>query len=187
MKFPWQLAGLLFLLGIVVQVVKRLVGGEKGIRRRRERRDVPLPPMPDDSPVTRDGLEPEVWPVVARRLLTPIETKLFTTLCEALPGHRIMSQVAVSRIVDVKPGSDGYYWFNRFSRMTVDFVVCDQAFNVIAAIELDDPSHGTARAEERDGRKDKALASAGIRLYRWRTNSMPNIHAIRKAIGAIGI
>lgn len=185
MKFPWQLAGLLILLGIVAQVVKRFSAEEKGSGRRRERRDVPLPSMPDDSPVTRDGLEPEVWPVVARRLLTPVETKLFATLCEALPSHRIMSQVAVSRIVDVKPGSDGYYWFNRFSRMTVDFVVCDQSFNVLAAIELDDPSHGTARAEERDGRKDKALASAGVRLFRWRTNSMPNVQGIRKAFGAL--
>ena len=78
------------------------------------------------------------------------------------------------------------YWHNRYGQWSIDFVVCDPVFKIVAAVELDDRSHLRANVVERDARKDKALMSAGIRLLRWRTDSMPDVAGVRKAFGVKG-
>ena len=51
--------------------------------------------------------------------------------------------------------------------MHVDYVLIDEETqNVILAIELDDESHNTPEAKERDAVKDNALKESGIKLAR---------------------
>jgi very-short-patch-repair endonuclease len=70
-------------------------------------------------------------------------------------------------------------WFNRISRMSADFVLCSKDSTIVAVIELDDASHKKAGRQAADAKKDKALRSAGIRVVRWQTTSIPDEAAIK--------
>ena len=66
--------------------------------------------------------------------------------------------------------------------MSLDFVVCDEFGRVVAAIELDDSSHQRRSRQEADARKDRALASAGVRLIRWPCGGVPEIPEMRSQV-----
>jgi hypothetical protein len=63
--------------------------------------------------------------------------------------------------------------------LSADFVVCRQDGAIVAVIELDDSSHSRAYRKQADAKKDKALASAGLRIIRWQARSLPDGAAIR--------
>ena len=49
-----------------------------------------------------------------------------------------------------------------------DFLLCDNQAQPIAAIELDDSSHNTAKARETDRFKDELCASVGLEMIRFK-------------------
>ena len=59
-------------------------------------------------------------------------------------------------------------YFAKISQKHVDFVICDEDFQVYFALELDDSSHDTEKAKEKDLFKDRAFKAAGIPLKRIR-------------------
>src|SRR5690606_28635252 len=126
---------------------------------------------------------PEVWPVYARRLMSPSEQVLYQRLVEALPSKIVLAQVQLSRIVEVKNVPKRIVWLNKILPLSVDFVICNPDTSVFAAIELDDPTHNRNRRQEADARKNKALASAGVRLIRWHVRDIPSIESIREQLG----
>jgi len=121
--------------------------------------------------------------IYQKNLMTPTEEGFYKVLKEALPEYTVFVQVGLSRLIDVKKGNDYQQWFNRVTRMSVDYVLVDEKLRTVAAIELDDASHNTKQAKERDARKNKALAAAKIRLIRWHVKKMPDANEIRKALG----
>lgn len=66
----------------------------------------------------------------------------------------------------------------------VDFLICNEKLNILAAIELDDASHNTKKARETDSFKDKLYSTIKIPLYRITPGSDYNavIENIIKAI-----
>jgi hypothetical protein len=50
----------------------------------------------------------------------------------------------------------------------VDFVICDDSLNVLFAVELDDSSHDSEDAKQRDKFKDHAFKASHIPLKRIR-------------------
>jgi Protein of unknown function (DUF2726) len=114
------------------------------------------------------------WPFYAKKPLSNPEQILYFRLCKALPHHIVLAQVALSRMLGVNKGSNFGAWFNRISRMSVDFVLCSKDCTIVAVIELDDASHKKANRLAADAKKDKALKSAGIRVLRWQMNSIPD-------------
>ena len=127
------------------------------------------------------GSETVNWPLYARKPLSQPEQVLYFRLCEALPEYVVLAQVEITRVVGIKKGRFELPLRNRLRGMTLDFVVCLKDATVVAAIELDDKSHDGQRARERDAKKDKALAAAGIPLKRWRTRQLPSIQEVRDA------
>lgn len=123
-----------------------------------------------------------VWPFYVKTPLTQPEQILYHRLVRALPGHLILAQVQVSRVLGVKKGASFHAWNNRINRLSYDFVVCAPDATVIAAIELDDSTHQQPARVEADNRKDKATADAGLALIRWHVRSMPDEQAIQQAI-----
>ena len=121
--------------------------------------------------------EPERYPFEQTRPLSEPEQVLYWRLRKVLPEQIILAQVAVSRIVRVEKGHDFRTWLNRINRMTVDFVVCLPDGTIVAAIVLDDASHDVDERVLADAKKSKALASAGIKLLRFRgVPSEPDLH-----------
>jgi len=121
------------------------------------------------------------WPFYAKRPLSQPEQVLYHRLVSCLPEHIILAQVQVSRILGVKKGFNFHQWNNRINRLSYDFVVCTKDATVVAVIELDDKSHDSMSRSETDKKKDKATASAGIRLIRWHVKALPDSTVIQAA------
>jgi hypothetical protein len=121
------------------------------------------------------------WPYYARRPLSQPEQVLYRRLVSCLPEHIVLAQVQVSRVLGVQKGFNFHEWNNRINRLSYDFVICSQDSTVLAAIELDDKSHESISRAETDRKKEKATASAGVRLIRWHVKSLPDQDAIKAA------
>ena len=122
------------------------------------------------------------WPVRAHDPLTEPEQVLYWRLCEAFPEHVVLSQVALSQLLQVDSEKDRQAVFNRISQLVADFVVCTKAFEVVAVIELDDRSHETAARAAADARKTQALAAAGYRLVRLHVSRMPSLAELQSRV-----
>ncbi len=82
---------------------------------------------------------------------------------QTLPELVVLAQVPLSRFLRVRKGRTWREWFNRISQKSVDFLICERDFRIVAAIELDDGSHDGRRAhrvrqdeEPRVGRRPRA-------------------------------
>ena len=129
--------------------------------------------------LSRKPRDEEAFPFEQMRPLTEREQVLYWRLRKVLPDEIVLAQVAVSRILRVRRGHNVRAWMNRVDRLTVDFVVCLPDSTIVAAVELDDASHGSPVRIERDDRKNKALAAAGIKLLRYA--NVPDEAQLRKA------
>ena len=130
----------------------------------------------------RSAAGPSPWPFYVKRMLTQPEQVLYHRLVKSLPNHVVLAQVQMSRVLGVKKGFRFHEWNNRINRMSYDFVVCDKAATVIAAIELDDKSHESERRRDSDAKKSKATADAGLRLVRWHVKSLPDELTIQREL-----
>lgn len=132
-----------------------------------------------------DGFRYDVegeWPFIRSRIISQTEQILFERLKEALPEYHIFTQVQLSQLVTIKKGHSFKMWFSRINQMSIDFVVIDNEFNTVAAIELDDKSHYSDEDRHKaDSKKDKVLTAAGIRVIRWRCEIMPSAEQISLA------
>lgn len=124
----------------------------------------------------------EVWPFYAKKPLSQPEQVLYSRLIQALPEHIILAQVQLSQLLGVKKGNNYRAWLNRINRMSADFVVCSKDSSIVAVIELDDATHEREDRKAADAKKERALASAGVRVVRWQVKSIPDIVAIQKEL-----
>lgn len=125
--------------------------------------------------------EKEIFPFYSKKPLSPPEQILYHRLVSALPGHIVLAQIQLSRVLGVKPGHNVQSWNNRINRMSLDFLICQKDSSIVAAIELDDRSHNLESRREQDIKKNDALAAAGVRLIRWQVNALPDEATIQKA------
>lgn len=132
----------------------------------------------------KDGAGEEVWPFYAKKPLSQPEQVLYFRLIQALPDHIILAQVQLSRLLGVKKGNNFQSWNNRINRMSADFVVCKKDSSIVAVIELDDATHQREDRQVADAKKDRALASAAIRIVRWQVKSLPDIAMIQTTFKA---
>lgn len=87
-----------------------------------------------------------------------------------------MCQVELSRCIDAKGPA-----FSTINGKSLDFVICEETFEIIAGIEIDDKSHANPAAQKRDATKNNAMASAGIKLIRWPATPLPSVMQIQQA------
>lgn len=127
-------------------------------------------------------------------LMSRYELELFQRLRVALPECEVFPQVPLAAFIRIdkrKAGKDffqnSYSWQNRIGQQRLDYLVClRDGMTIVAAVELDDPSHDNAEAEARDQKKDKSLRDAGVPLVRWRVESMPSVEQIRVQFDGTG-
>lgn len=116
-----------------------------------------------------------IFPFYKVRLMTQAEQKLYWHLVKQLtPDYLIFAQVQASRIFRVKKGNNFASWNNRINRLSFDFVVCGKDSMPIVCIELDDSTHDTKQRQETDMKKDKLVQDGGLKIVRWRMNTIPS-------------
>jgi very-short-patch-repair endonuclease len=109
-----------------------------------------------------------------KRVITHFESKMFIRLKEAFPQHHILAQVAFSALIT----NNNFKIRNQFNRKVTDFVLLNQKLEVVAIIELDDPSH--IGKEQEDAERDAMLHEAGYQVYRY--TDIPSVHSLKKDI-----
>jgi very-short-patch-repair endonuclease len=103
-------------------------------------------------------------------LLTKAENSFYHVLKSALPaGSVIMCKVRLSDVLFVERNEGGKADWNRINQKHIDFLICEEgALRPRLAIELDDASHQSERAIDRDEFLVGALDAAGLPLLRIR-------------------
>lgn len=112
----------------------------------------------------------KAYPYRARPLLTKREYKFYVLLREEAykRGMLICPKIGLKDLMEVTNKRHYMKYFAKISQKHVDFVICDEDFQVYFALELDDSSHDTEKAKEKDLFKDRAFKAAGIPLKRIR-------------------
>lgn len=110
------------------------------------------------------------YPYRARPLLTKREYKFYLLLREEADkrGMLICPKIGLKDLMEVTNKKHYMKYFAKISQKHVDFVLCDVDLQVYFALELDDSSHDTEKAKEKDLFKDRAFKAAGIPLKRIR-------------------
>lgn len=109
-----------------------------------------------------------VLPYTKRKgLLTAGEVRFYGVLRRAVPpGMTLFVKVRLMDVVTVADDAWATYGAPA-SGMHLDFVLADASTTEpVLVVELDDKSHATPKARQRDAFKDAALASAGVPLLR---------------------
>ena len=110
----------------------------------------------------------------AKRVITPFEQKMFVRLNETFPHYYVLAQVAFSALIN----AEQYKFRAKFNRKVTDFVLLDHDMQVIAIIELDDPSH--IGKEQEDAQRDAMLTQAGHLVFRY--TNIPSARELKKDI-----
>lgn len=104
-----------------------------------------------------------------KKLLSDDGELMYWRLVKALPHHLIFSQVSLLRILS----SSNAEARSSISQKTVDFLVCEKDFTLVAAIEIEEKSSNRSK-KQADEAKKFALDKAGIKLIRWKSTALPN-------------
>ncbi|QPJ62298.1 MAG: DUF2726 domain-containing protein [Candidatus Nitronauta litoralis] len=118
----------------------------------------------------------------SKRPVTSAEQKLYFALVRAVPDLLILPQVAFSQFIGTRGGDskENFALFGTARQKVVDFLICDKAFNIICAIELDDKSH--ENKGEEDFKRDEILRESGINCLRFKVGHLPAIAEIKETI-----
>lgn len=111
------------------------------------------------------------FPYVPAKALFSSAERLFLDLLDQVvgPEHRVFGKVRVADLASVKPGlapSARQGALNRVAAKHVDFVVCRASdLTVVCAVELNDSSHASRRAQARDELLGNVCKAIGLPLF----------------------
>lgn len=108
---------------------------------------------------------------LSKYLFSKAERSFYGVLVQAIGSSGLVfSKVRVADVITPKKGLNRSDWqraFNAISSKHLDFVICDPGdCSIKLAVELDDSSHGSAKAQKRDKLLNGACESAGLPLLR---------------------
>lgn len=130
-----------------------------------------------------------VNPYKSKNPLTKTETLFYHTLVKALPNYIVLAQVQLSRFIEVDRSlidlNEFYKFFNPISQQSVDYLICTDDFEIVTAIELDDKTHLSSKANERDNKKNASLEAAKISLIRWHVENLPDFKTITSTVHSL--
>ncbi|WP_394782064.1 DUF2726 domain-containing protein [Undibacterium sp.] len=114
-----------------------------------------------------------------KKPLTEAEEQMYWKLVQALPHHVVLTKVSLPRILS----SSTVEARSSIMQKSLDFLICDKDFTLIAAIDIEDksPSGNKKRAEEA---KKFALDKAGIKLIKWKSSALPtDVDILSRVLG----
>jgi hypothetical protein len=121
----------------------------------------------------------QAWPPQAVRVMTLGERQAFEVLKRALPGHVILSQVPLSRFISVPTRNPYQLWLQRAGRLAVDLLVCDYSSRAVAAVEVRTADE-SKRSARRHQRLVEVLRAAGVQVFEWDEDQLPDVVAARE-------
>jgi hypothetical protein len=113
---------------------------------------------------------------------------LYGRLVRAFPGHIVLAQVALSRLLTTdRPGAAATAGAigGRPKHGVADFVILTAEFVAVAVLELDGRANARDGQRERDRRRDAALCAAGIKVVRLPVDDIPGESALKALVAAL--
>lgn len=98
-----------------------------------------------------------------KKPLSERERETLKQLRKSLPGYEIYANMRLADAIKAD-----WKQFRHIKGYHLDFVICNQIGDIVAAVELDDSTHDNRKAQERDAKKNKWLNDADIKLIRIR-------------------
>jgi hypothetical protein len=142
----------------------------------------PAATQDDEAKRERDDLDTvQAWPPEVTRLLSGGERAAHETLIKALPECMIFSQVPLARFIRVPRRNSYAEWLTRVGHLSADFLICDRASLVIGVVSLQTLQE-SERAVRRRARMSRVLKAAGIKVFVWSEQSIPNPTLAREQI-----
>ena len=117
--------------------------------------------------------------IVKKAFMTECEKIYYVKLSKLMPNHYFFPQVSFNAFLTARDIGIR----NRFNKFSVDFVLTDKSFNVLAIIEVDDSSHTSKRVKEADAKRDAFASEAGYPTIR--INDKHSLQEIRKKLKAV--
>jgi hypothetical protein len=122
-------------------------------------------------------------------LLTKAENNFYQTLLSIFKGTKyfVHYKIRLADIFDIKGANKGYLSaLNKITSKHVDFVICDNTARIIIAIELDDSSHNSEKAHQKDTFKNEIFIKNKVPLLRFKMHSEYNPDDILKIFNEAG-
>ena len=123
-----------------------------------------------------------------RRLVTRSELAFYRVLRDAVDNEwEIFAMVRIADLLSVPKGTENHRsWLNKILSKHIDFVICDKdSLEVLAGIELDDPTHLKPARMQRDKFVNAAFDDAGLPLLRIPTADEYEASEIRKMLDQV--
>jgi hypothetical protein len=142
-------------------------------------------PPNEQGVLSRIGTEPQYCSKM--KLLSPAEASFFGALKLAVGDqYHVFSKVRLADVIE--PSVSRNLWrsaFNQICGKHLDYVICKTGtWDIVAAVELDDASHGRSDRVVRDAFLDFNLFGAGIPLVRVKVKAAYSCTEIREKIAA---
>lgn len=119
-------------------------------------------------------------------LLSVAENSFFHVLNQVFTNdYNVFSKVRLADIISVK-GKRWQQGFNKIKAKHIDYIIVESGTSkILLAIELDDSSHNTKKAQKSDEVKDECLGEAGVPILRIKAAHSYNVEEIKKQVAVI--
>lgn len=109
-------------------------------------------------PVRRSTID-KLWPLEPQNpLLSVPEQVLYQRLVQAVPQNIVLAQVQLMQALRFRRGKWDRSILNKFSQLSLDFLILGPDTTIVVAVELDDSSHSRSDRRDADERKNHALS-----------------------------
>lgn len=112
-----------------------------------------------------------------KKIMNKAEESFYSVLCRSVPdGCRVFPHVSMRALIETN------HWdiWAPFNLKRVDFVICNQALNIVCVVELEG-----ANEQKRHLRREKMLKNAGVNILRYHSDNLPATDQIARDIKAL--
>ena len=109
-----------------------------------------------------------LYPYRKKYLLTKNEYYFYNELRKTTDAYNyiVCPKVRLEDFIEVTDKTNISKYRGYIKSRHVDFILCDNKLNIVAAIELDDSSHNSAKAQKTDEFKNNLFNTINIKLFR---------------------
>lgn len=127
----------------------------------------------NNEPFNENNYENKPLPYTLRPLLTDTEYKFFRYLqvcCDAYHIY-VCPKVRMEDFISINTHNkkELFRYRGYIKSRHIDFLLCNSNMKIICAIELDDPSHNTVKANKVDKFKNDVYKTIGLTFFRVKT------------------
>ncbi len=118
--------------------------------------------------------------ILADSLLSSKEHKFYNSLKPITDklGYTVLCKMRLADIIKVpKDTYESLRWFNYIKAKHIDFVICNNKFELMALIEVDDYTHNFDNRKKRDDFVNKIFQQLNIKLLHYKTWTSEQIEA----------